>query len=280
MPHNCTIIGFGKVGKTLSLLFKESPAHCLFSRIISRTLPAEHSLNQIEILTVEHLKTIQGVTALTVPDNAIGTLSEKLSTQCSIVPGSIIFHCSGVHTSHELAAVKAKGAFTASIHPALSFGDPVESSKYFKGTVCTYEGDQEALAILLPMFESLGAKLIPIDPQQKAKYHAACCIASNYLVGLYALSENIVASTGLSSESIPSILLPLMHSALNNLAQKSPIDALSGPIARNDVSTINLHTENLSGEYLSYYKYLGNLLIHQTGLKDRAEILKILLEKD
>jgi predicted short-subunit dehydrogenase-like oxidoreductase (DUF2520 family) len=289
--QECTIIGFGKVGKTLSLLMKRNRNLCLLHTIAyHKTLPTIVSEKTITcssadefiaenvpaIVKIDELRTIRGITALTVSDDAIDQVSEKLSTQCAVVPGAIVFHCSGVHTSDALSALRAKGAYTASIHPAFSFGDPSTSANSFPGTVCSYEGDEEALAVLLPIFERFGGAPIPIDPLLKAAYHAGCCVASNYLVGLYALSENILASAGVPRKAIPAVLIPLMQSALNNLSQKTPSEALSGPIARNDLYTVELHTQSLSEEYASYYKNLGNLLIDQSGLCGREEIKKLL----
>jgi predicted short-subunit dehydrogenase-like oxidoreductase (DUF2520 family) len=280
--RECTIVGFGKVGKTLSLLMNINRNLCLLHTIAyHKNVPALSANAFIEDsiperIKVDELRTIRGITALTVPDNAIYQVSEKLSNQCTVVPGTIVFHCSGVHTSEALSTLRTKGAYTASIHPAFSFGDPSISVNSFHGTVCSYEGDEEALAVLIPIFESFGGNTMPIDPQLKAIYHAGCCVASNYLVGLYALSENILASAGVSQKFIPSVLVPLMQSALNNLSQKPPSEALSGPIARNDTHTVELHTQNLSEKYAYYYKYLGNLLIDQSGLCGREEIKKIL----
>ena len=288
--QKCTIVGFGKVGKTLSLLINRSRDLCILNAIAHHTLSTmvdgdDFNFSDVydlvedqlpERVRVDDLRTIQGITALTVPDDVIALVSERLSTQSAVVPGAIVFHCSGVHTSGALSALRAKGAYTASIHPAFSFGDPTTSAHSFGGTVCSYEGDKEALAVLLPIFKSFGGTPIPIDPELKTAYHAGCCIASNYLVGLYSLSENILASAGVPKKAINSILIRLMQSALNNLAQKNPQEALSGPIARNDTYTVELHTKNLSEEYAAYYKYLGILLIDQIGLSSREEMKKIL----
>lgn len=263
-----------------TIAYHKTPPSNLPSRHIGHQ-NAKNAQNDIEgkiteRLNIDELLTVRGITALTVPDNAISQVSEQLSHQCEVVQGAIVFHCSGVHSSEALSALKAKGAFTASIHPAFSFGDPLTSANSFPGAVCTYEGDQEALSVLLPVFERFGATLIPIDTKLKATYHAGCCVASNYLVGLYALSENILASAGVPRNAIPSILNPLMQSTINNLSHKPPSEALSGPIARNDTYTVELHTQNLSDKYACHYNYLGNLLIDQIGLVHREEMKKIL----
>jgi len=291
MIYECTIIGFGKVGKTLSLLMNREKTRCLLRRIAHHTPPpsglsyeaisrfcADEILDgkTTEELNIDELRTIRGIVALTVPDKVIGRVAEKLAVQCEVVTGTVVFHCSGVYTSDLLEPLRAKGAFTASIHPAFSFGAPLSSANSFANTVCSYEGDDEALNILLPIFENFGGNLVPIDSQLKATYHAGCCVASNYLVGLYALSENILVSAGIPQNTIPSILIPLMQSTINNLSQCPPAEALSGPIARNDTSTVELHIRNLSEKYAYYYKNLGNLLIDQSGLPHREEIKKIL----
>ncbi|HEY2005157.1 MAG TPA: DUF2520 domain-containing protein, partial [Solirubrobacteraceae bacterium] len=69
---------------------------------------------------------------------------------------------------------------------------------------------------------------------QRAAYHAAASMASNFLVTLEAAAEAIGAGTGLDRE----LLAPLVRATVENWAALGPRDALTGPVARGDEVTV------------------------------------------
>jgi predicted short-subunit dehydrogenase-like oxidoreductase (DUF2520 family) len=75
---------------------------------------------------------------------------------------------------------------------------------------------------------------VEIADADRAAYHAAASIASNFLVTLEAAAETLAGSAGASRD----ILVPLVRATVENWAALGPEQALTGPIARGDDATV------------------------------------------
>ena len=73
-----------------------------------------------------------------------------------------------------------------------------------------------------------------VADDDRAAYHAAASIASNFLVTLEGAAERLAATAGVDRE----LLAPLVRAAVENWAGSAPADALTGPIARGDEATV------------------------------------------
>lgn len=182
---------------------------------------------------------------LATPDGALPSTCAALAAHGAFGPDSIVFHCSGALTSSALDAARAVGAQVASIHPIRSFAQPEQVLQNFAGTWCGIEGDEVALAVITPLFERLGAKLVAIRPEAKTLYHAAAVFASNYLVTLGDAALAAYAGAGIVREDALQMIAPLMQNTLANLLAHGPEAALSGPVARGDMETVARHAAAL-----------------------------------
>lgn len=81
---------------------------------------------------------------------------------------------------------------------------------------------------------------IRVEDEDRAAYHAAACMASNFLVTLEDAAGADWATAGLSRAD----LLPLVHATVENWARLGP-DALTGPIVRGDVDTVGRRRQAL-----------------------------------
>jgi predicted short-subunit dehydrogenase-like oxidoreductase (DUF2520 family) len=75
---------------------------------------------------------------------------------------------------------------------------------------------------------------VEIAEPDRATYHAAASIASNFLITLEAAAERLGATVGLEREQ----LVPLVRATVENWARLGPERALTGPVARGDEGTI------------------------------------------
>ena len=123
------------------------------------------------------------------------------------------------------------------------------------------EGDKEAVDIMAPLLKQLGHKVFEMEGRSKRKYHAAASMASNHMLALLETSVRLLRQCGFSEKDAYEILGPLVSSNLENALQKGVKEALTGPIERNDISTISGHIEELTAEERAIYKSLGRLLI-------------------
>jgi predicted short-subunit dehydrogenase-like oxidoreductase (DUF2520 family) len=177
-----------------------------------------------------------------------------------VTEGTVVFHLSGALSSSELNPVRDQGASVASVHPVMSFADPTKATGDFDGTWCGMEGDDQAIAQLEPAFEGIGARCFRIEASGKSLYHAASVIACNYLVTLEEFSLQTFEAAGIRRETALEILAPILRGTVENILALGTTEALTGPVARGDVSVIERHLQALeqwNPEIAALYRRLG-----------------------
>jgi predicted short-subunit dehydrogenase-like oxidoreductase (DUF2520 family) len=240
MAATVNIVGAGHVGRALGRLLTQ---HGVFS--VQDVLTRSHAsaLDAVAFIgagralaQASELRPAR-VWMLAVGDDQIAPACAALAAR-GLLGGAIVFHCSGARASGELQAASAAGAQVASIHPVRSFADPVSVAADFTGTWCGVEGDPDALALLAPAFEAIGARLVAIDAAAKTVYHAASVFASNYLVTVLDAALRAYAAAGVPPEVARELARPLASETLANVFRLGAPAALSGPLARGDLATV------------------------------------------
>jgi predicted short-subunit dehydrogenase-like oxidoreductase (DUF2520 family) len=140
---------------------------------------------------------------------------------------------SGVLIGHTSGATPLEGIdVDFGLHPLQSFtGD--EGAEAFAGR--TADAREAALALAT----SVGAHPFDIADEQRATYHAAASVASNYVVTLLDAAEQLGAVAGLSAQDARARLAPLVRSTIENWQRQGPEIALTGPVARGDELTVD-----------------------------------------
>jgi predicted short-subunit dehydrogenase-like oxidoreductase (DUF2520 family) len=234
------LIGAGHVGRTLGRLFAAGGVFALQDVLTRAPASARAAVDFIgagrALDGIEQLQPAE-VWMLAVADDQIGQVAATLA-DTGLADGAIVFHCSGAKASTELAPLAARGAYVASVHPVRSFADPEAVARDFNGTFCGVEGDAGALALLIPAFERIGARIVPIDAAAKTVYHAASVFASNYLVTVLDAALRAYQAAGIPPEVARELARPLAGETLANVLRLGPERALSGPIARGDAATV------------------------------------------
>ncbi|MGV1009790.1 MAG: DUF2520 domain-containing protein [Dermatophilaceae bacterium] len=180
------------------------------------------------------------VVLLCVPDGAIADAARAQA------PGPLVGHCSGATTLAPLAGHRA-----FSLHPLMTV--PAQGSADFAGASAAVAGDPVAWRLA----EALGMTPIEVADQDRAAYHAAACMASNFLVTIEAAAERVAGTAGVSRSD----LVPLVRATVDNWARLGA-EALTGPIARGDRQTVTRHREALAArtpELLGLYDVLAGV---------------------
>ena len=89
----------------------------------------------------------------------------------------------------------------------------------------------------------LGMQPFAIADADRAAYHAAASIASNFLLALQATAEEVAGGAGLERSEARELLAPLVRSTVENWAAHGPERALTGPVARGDEVTVERQRE-------------------------------------
>lgn len=159
------------------------------------------------------------VVLLAVPDAEIGRAA------AAIERGPVVGHFSGATTLGPLAPHEGLG-----IHPLTSVMDNPSFARVpaaIAGTTPRALGHAHALA------RAMGMTPFEIADEDRAAYHAAASIASNFLVTLESFAEELAATAGVPRDAY----VPLVHATVGNW-QRHGAAALTGPIARGDEATV------------------------------------------
>jgi predicted short-subunit dehydrogenase-like oxidoreductase (DUF2520 family) len=158
---------------------------------------------------------------LCVPD------AEIARAAASVAVGPLVGHCSGATGLDVLAPHEA-----FSLHPLMTVtADGAE----FAGAGAAVAGSTpRALEVATALAHALRMRPVQIADADRAAYHAAASIASNFLITLEAAAERIGASVGLERDE----LVPLVRATVENWARLGPERALTGPVARGDEATV------------------------------------------
>ncbi len=257
-----TVVGAGKVGSALAFLLNRRgyPVAGVASRSISSAKRVATELNVKATDKPEEVTIGADVVFITTPDRKISQVTAEIAERAGFSTGQVDFHTSGAHSADEVGAARRCGALVASLHPLQSFADVKMAMENLPGSYFALEGDREALPLAEQIVKDLEGKSFFIAAEDKPLYHAAACIASNYLVSLMHLATGFYGRFGLTREEAFSALLPLVKGTINNISQVGPVSALTGPVSRGDGSTLEDHLEVLKDvgkPELDLYRKLG-----------------------
>jgi predicted short-subunit dehydrogenase-like oxidoreductase (DUF2520 family) len=251
MNPSLSIIGAGKVGSTLARLLYQAdyPVAAILSRTFANAQALAEIVHAHAVHTGQEAIEEADLIILAVPDDVLDIVVESLAeldwTNKAVV------HTSGANSIEPLQALARQGAMVGSFHPSFPFADVESAIAGLAGAGFAIEAkDEELRNWLLGMVVALRGKPILIPAGQKAVYHAALVIASNYTVTLYAIGQMLLRSIGASEDAISSALDVLLEATTHNILAHGLPNALTGPLARVDIGTIEAHLKGLQDENL------------------------------
>jgi predicted short-subunit dehydrogenase-like oxidoreductase (DUF2520 family) len=267
MPGNARIssgigiIGASRLGTTLGLALQRAgePVVAVASQ---RTVSAQAfaaRLTGVEALEPAALVARCELVVLAVPDGAVASLAAALPW----VAGQHVVHCSGALALSALDPARARGALRGCLHPLQSFPERFGDAGRFDGIACGAEGDGTLEPRLHALSRALGATPLPLAGVDRARYHAAAVLASNYVVALHAAAAAAWTLAGLPPEQARQALAPLTQGAADAVRRLPLPAALTGPIARGDAATVARHVAALATdpELQQLYQRLGGALL-------------------
>ncbi len=280
------IIGAGRAGATLAMLFSRLD-HIKINTICdcdSTRLSSIYDMVKVDRFTtaISELKSAD-IYFITTPDDLIVSTCEEIIPVLNSNEKPIFVHCSGALPSSIIQNVIPTDCSAACVHPVKSFADPESAVKTFAGTYCGFEGSKPAVSTLKSIFKDLKANCFDINPERKAHYHAAAVLSCNYLNVLIELGLQTYEKAGIDREVSMHILEDIAKDTVSNIFSSSPSKALTGPIARGDVSTVQKHIDafesNSDNKLLNIYKALGEVAIELSEKQGLAEERNIHLIK-
>ncbi len=254
-------VGAGKVGFSLGKYMTERKV-CVsgyYSLHPDSALSASEFTHTRHYLRFEDLVRESDAVFLTVPDGAISSVWNSLKRLK--LQGKFICHCSGSLSSAIFSGIDRTGASGYSIHPLFAVNDRLQSYKELSHAFFTIEGSPEHIQLWEEMFRGFGNPVRILSSQNKTLYHASAVCVSNLVIGLYETAARLLLSCGFEPEEAQAALGPLFIHNADKLDAEGCEAALTGPVERGDLSTIQNHLDVLSGNEREIYVRLSEVLV-------------------
>jgi predicted short-subunit dehydrogenase-like oxidoreductase (DUF2520 family) len=250
-PGALTIVGPGRAGSSIAAAARQAGVEV---ELVGRS-PDPGTISGACVL-------------LCVPDAVIGEVAAAIGAT-GAAP-RLIGHTSGATKLDSLSAAEAvEGCF--SLHPLQTLPD---GESDLSGAPAAVAGSNPtALAIAGDLARLLGMIPFVIEENERALYHAAASMASNFLVTLEHNASVLLADSGVSEPR--EVLAPLVRRTLENWIREGP-KALTGPIARGDTATVDRHREAIAGARPDLVPFYADLAAATEALagKNPAEALR------
>jgi predicted short-subunit dehydrogenase-like oxidoreductase (DUF2520 family) len=248
-----SVIGAGRVGTSLARYFKKREREIggFFSRSHESAARAVGLCGGRVYPSPAALAVESDILIIAVPDDEIEGAAFRLEHSGASFTGKTVFHTSGALTSEVLLPLNKKGAAVFSVHPPMTFSDVYAPRELLDDLTFVAEGRGNPARV-----EALFNRVRFIDPLDKPLYHVAACIAGNYLAALMDEYQKLLELLQIPAGLFDAMLLQTMR----NVRQKGAREALTGPIARGDAKTVELHLREISdGQLRLFYKTLGRM---------------------
>lgn len=247
-------IGAGKCGMSLAYYFRSKGFDIAgFS--------SRHKIDcDFDFFDYDELLNKCDIIFITVTDTAIAQVWNGLKNfnKNFNIENKIICHCSGSLSSDIFAG--ANPDRVCSVHPMLAFNSRHTSEESISKAYFTVEGGNEALKCVSEILSECSNKFSVIKKEDKVRYHAAACFASNFVVSVCEKAESLLKDCGFDKASAHNALVPLMQTNMRNIINLGTKSAVTGPAARGDMITIQKHLENLDDKTACLYKGLTNII--------------------
>lgn len=284
---NLALIGAGKLGTSLALaLFQKG------YKILAVADTDEATAREAAQALGSPLATSDPAAAakeadlviLAVPDSAVKIVAENLTAKQAFKKGQIVCHTSGFLPAGVLVSLKLFGVYTLSLHPFVSISQKLQAAG-LSGAYFALEGDALAVEQAKEIVAALDGFAITVKPQDKPLYHAAGAMASYLAVALWLAAEQALIKAGADEESAGQMVIGMLRTLEENIKQNGLTGALTGPIMRGDLATVQGHLQalkNWGGPYEQVYRVLGQAVLEKskrTGLSaEQAQKLAAALE--
>ena len=186
-----------------------------------------------------------------------------------------------------LPPMTIEGLGKGGLHPLQCLGGPRQAAAVLPGSRARIEGDPAARRVATALARALGLRPLAfrktLTSRDRTAYHAAASLLSNDLLALLSIGVDLLTRSGLGRKAASDALIALARGTLTQIDAEGPAGALTGPVARGDVDTLEAHLRQLGpgpGEGRKIHRQLSIRLARlavRHGEKRAAESLRWLL---
>lgn len=262
-------VGAGKVGTAFAqyLFKKDSHISGFFNRSKEKANNICALTNSTNFENLKQLVKHSDLIFITTNDDQISVVVKDIVESCRILDEKSIGHMSGAIASDILLPLQNLGASVFSLHPMQSFADLDKSVSDLENTFFGFESQKKDDQVI-SLLNKLGNPCLSLEPSQKPLYHITSCIVSNYLTTLIHFAFDQMQKIGFDQQTSLTALKPMILGTFANIEKLGTAKALTGPIARGDVQTIQKHLTELVDQpemQTQLYKVLGKATLELAG---------------
>ncbi|MGQ0504505.1 MAG: Rossmann-like and DUF2520 domain-containing protein [Myxococcaceae bacterium] len=246
------IVGLGRVGGALALGLRAAGWPIT---VLPRSDAAVRRAVELKLQLAEHdaLKSAQ-VCILAVPDTAVPAVARTLTAD--VASDTAFIHCAG---ALDLSAFGSEPSMMrrprGSFHPLVAISDPTDR---LAGASVALSSSSRGLLSLMERFAAdLGLTPIEVPEARRTAYHAGAVLAAGGMVALLSAAVEALREAGIDEDAALKALLPLSRSALRGVEQRGPARALTGPVARGDLTVVQAHLTALPADLANLYRALA-----------------------
>lgn len=261
-------IGAGRVGCSFGKYLKKNKIAVsgYYSRNYENAKFASDYTNSICFGDFYSLAENSDIIFITVKDSAISEIWNRLSFEN--LKGKYVCHCSGALSSEIFEKASDMGVFVCSVHPMLAVCGK-DNAENFAKAFFTVEGNFNACHKIKKILESIGNSVKIIEnSQKKSLYHLACVFQSNLINALIYMGCEFLKECGFSEKEAINAASPLIYGNIDNILKKGVQYALTGPVERRDISTIEKHMRILNDNDGLIYRMLSLKLAEIAQIKN------------
>ncbi|HEX6261818.1 MAG TPA: DUF2520 domain-containing protein [Actinomycetota bacterium] len=282
------VVGAGRVGTAMGVLLSRA-GHTVVAvsgrGVGSRERAERHLPGTAFVGSVEAARRGE-VVLLTVPDDRILDVCGTLVKRGALESKPSLVHCSGANPLQDLAPAAEIGASILSVHPLQTAPSVEAAIERFPGSgFAVTARDEDSFLLGERLAADAGGRPFRLLDEHKGLYHAAAVFASNYLVVVEGLADDLFELAGIPDPR--PLFGPLAEGTLANVMEQGAARALTGPVARGDAGTVRRNLEALrvrAPSCVAPYAELARAAVRiaseagRLNDRDRAEIEEVLRE--
>lgn len=230
-----SLVGPGRAGMAVALA--ASAAGHRIAAVVARSSDAAEDASRrfgAQALDIGAEIPVSDLVVIAVRDDAIEPVAAALVPSVARCRAAV--HLSGLAPVASLGALVDAGLDTGSFHPLQTLPAPDVGAARLAGSWVAITTDIPAFADRLAGFaESFGAHPFELAEAARATYHAGAAAAANFPLAALTMAADLFAQAGVPWEAAR----PLVAAVVANAFDMGPRAALTGPIARGDVSTVS-----------------------------------------
>jgi predicted short-subunit dehydrogenase-like oxidoreductase (DUF2520 family) len=185
------------------------------------------------------------VVLLAVPDDALRALVAGLAETGAWRTGQLVAHTSGSHGVSVLDPAAARGVLALALHPVMTFAGRPEDLDRLNGAAFGVTATDELRPVAETLVVEMGGEPVWVPESARPLYHAALTVGANPLVTLVNAALALLHDAGVDQGA--RLLAPLLSAALDNVLRLGD-SALTGPVSRGDVATLQTHRRTIAAQ--------------------------------